>query len=359
MWVQDGKLYFEDPTLAGELVVRVGFAVNTEIVEQFTSVGGGHLEPFTEDVESTGTRQNCLLQPQYGYGTLWVRIVNDGTRSNSFTLRVNCTPGIEPLGTAQQDLTYGVQPGETAGLPVSLTVAVTTAVFLDPTIAACTITLTPTAYGSIVLDSTTEMCAFSRIFTEIGPLGSGLLQNVSTGGLFGNLTGPVESDFCDMFPVLCDFFLDEDDSTGVAQAIVMMLVLVGILILIAWCSSKFGQVLIAESALNLEEAKVYKQFEEAVPDAEVMSDYELEQRRKRGRYDIEEQKRKLDELKSSANSQAMRNALSSMGTGKLAQTLSPDTITQLQAQYAPSNVGSGSAEVASAVSELSPASFLQ
>jgi len=367
MWVQDGKLYFEDPTLVGQLVVRVGFAVNTEVVDQYTSVGGGHLEPFTEDVESSGSRQNCLLQPQYGYGTLWVRIVNDGTRSNSYTLRVNCTPGIAPLGTAQQELTYGVQPGETEGLPVALTVAVTTAVFLDPTNAACTVVLAPTAYGTLVLDTVTERCAFSRIFTTIGPLGSGLLQNVSTGGLFGNLTGPVKSDFCDMFPIICDLFLDEDDATGVAQAIIMMLVLVGLLIVIAYVASKFGQVAFAESALNLERAKVYKQYEEAVPEAGVPSDEEAYDRDAKMQATFEQRKRMLEELKSNANSQAMRDALSAYDTGMLARTLGPDTITQLSAQYAPRNVGDGggggsgaaTGELASAVSELSPASFLQ
>lgn len=365
MWVQDRKLYFEDPALVGRLVVRVGLAVNTEVIEQYTSTGGGHLEPFTEDIESTGSRQNCLLQPQYGYGTLWVRIVNDGTRSNSYTLRLNCTPGIEPLGTAQQDLTYGVQPGETAGLPVSLTVAVTTAVFLDPTNAACTITLAPTAYGTLVLDTTTEKCAFSRIFTTIGPLGSGLLQNVSTGGLFGNLTGPVKSDFCDMFPVICDFFLDENDATGTSQMIVMMLTLVGIMIIIAYCGSKCGQVALSEAALNLERAKMYEGYEKSIPDMQLASDEEIQAQKRRAQYDFAEQKRKLEELKSNANSQAVRDALASFSTASLAQNISPDTLTQLAAQYAPANTGNGggstsaaTGEIASAVSELSPTSLL-
>jgi hypothetical protein len=375
MWIQDGKLYFDDSTLQTQLVVRVGFAINTELIEQLTTVGGGHLEPFTEDIESTGNRQNCLLQPQLGYGTLWVRIVNDGTTAASYTLRLNCTQGISPLSGNQQDLTFGVNPGDSAGKPVSVVLAITISVFEDPSIAACTVELTPTAYGNIVMDSVVEKCAFSRIFTSIGPLGGGLFANTSIGGLFGNLTGPIETNFCDMFPIWCDIFLSPETSNGFSQTMVMMIALLGILILIAYCASKFGQVMFSESALNLQRAKIYRNYEKSLsPSSFEMRGITEEQRQQIARAELAKQQNMLAAIQRNTNSKIVRENIQAIGgTSSAAKYFgSADTTTQFAGLYAPSTLdggqgytgqipGSGSgfaAETSSAVAELLPTSFL-
>jgi hypothetical protein len=111
---------------------------------------------------------------------------------------------------------------------------------------------------------------------------------------------------------------------------------------------------------------MYEGYEKSIPDMQLASDEEIEAQKMRAQYDFAEQKRKLEELKSNANSQAVRDALASFSTVSLAQGISPDTLTQLAAQYAPANTGNGggstsaaTGEIASAVSELSPTSLLQ
>jgi hypothetical protein len=365
-WLQDQKLMCDDPTLQQQLIVRVGVAVNSELIEQLTSTGGGHLESFTEDIESVGSRQNCLLQPQFGYGTLWVRIVNDGTTTNSYTLRLNCTPGIEPLSGSQQTLTYGVNPGETAGLPVSIALLVTISVFLDPTNAGCTVELTPNTYGNLVLDTVTEKCAFSRIFTSIGPIGGGIFANVSAGGLFGNLTGPLETDFCDLFPVICDIFLSPGTATGFSQMMVTMLVMCGLAIFGAFFAAEFGKVMFSSAALKLKQAKLYAKFEkENVPSSLDHSNYDPEERQARLRREFETQQKKLGAIQQQTNSKTVRDSLSSMVKPAFAGNLSGDTITQFAGLYAPDTLngestafsgtsGTVAAEASSAIADFNP-----
>lgn len=341
MWVDRGQLMIEDPTLLDFLNVRVLVAVNAELVEEWTTVGGGHLEPFVEDVESTGERRNCLLQPQFGYGTAWAKIVNDGSQTAVYTLTTNCSTGIEAIS---QDAEYSVPPGQSAGLPVALNLAVTTAVFLDPSAAECTTTLRPVGFPNRVLDTAAIPCTFSVLFTSIGPIGSGLFANTTAGGLIQNLTGPQSTDFCIMFPTWCDLLGFDTGSSTLFQTIIMLLALVGVLIAIAYCTSKCGQLLISESALSLQRAKQYRSFERNfVPQARLLEGTPEEQAAKAQRI-FDQRVSLLEQMQANAVTAEVGAAFSELTPTSLAGMTSGDTATQLVAKYAPAVLeGAGAA----------------
>lgn len=333
IWVHDGKVFYEDPTLFNALNVRVLTAVNAELAAAWTTNGGGHLEPFVEDQQSTGdSAQNCLLQPEFGYGTLWVKIVNDAQQTAVYTLVVECTPGIEAIS---QDGEYNVEPGESSGLPVAINLLVTTAVFIDPTDSLCNITLRPVSFPNRVLDTYIANCTFSKIFSEIGPIGSGLFENVTSGGFIGNLSGPVVTDFCQLFPAWCDLFGGGVGASTLLQTFIMILALVGILILISFCASKMGQVFVSESILNLKKAKVYKKYATEVIPEQLASGRTKEEIAADANKDLKEKERLLEEASGNAFFDELKSTASDINPKQLAPKISKNTAIALSSMYSP------------------------